>query len=262
MLVAPLIIKSFSWEYVFLIFGAVGFVWLAGWAPQRIRAQQAANARFAATRAIELPPVTGEALRGESGGSGSWEWHRASNSKGCGGRHLWRPGRGQSQERRDAGYGMFHSTSCELQPRYSVAARDRRTFSKLWESAVVCPGLFTRGLHTSANLSFGTLLKMHRYLYHQQMFQAWNTPKKFIPVVAVYAVVLWYHGNMFSAPETVLLHVSSSCSDYLNWRHRPALDASNLFVPRFEVQIRFRDVQQLRHSYAMLWQSSDVLFGS
>lgn len=64
LLVAPLIIKSFSWEYVFLMFGAVGFVWLAGWAPQRLRAQQAANARFAANRALELPPVTGESLRG------------------------------------------------------------------------------------------------------------------------------------------------------------------------------------------------------
>lgn len=67
LLVAPLIIKSFSWEYVFLIFGAVGFVWLAGWAPQRIQAQQAANARFAATRALELPPVSGDEMLGSLG---------------------------------------------------------------------------------------------------------------------------------------------------------------------------------------------------
>jgi MFS transporter, ACS family, solute carrier family 17 (sodium-dependent inorganic phosphate cotransporter), other len=71
LLVAPLIIKSFSWEYVFLIFGAVGFVWLAGWAPQRLQAQQAANARFAANRALELPPITEESLLGTAqNGSG------------------------------------------------------------------------------------------------------------------------------------------------------------------------------------------------
>lgn len=70
LILAPLIIKEFSWPFVFFIFGSVGFVWLAFWGPQRRSAQQAANARFAANRALELPPVTGAAL-GASLGNGA-----------------------------------------------------------------------------------------------------------------------------------------------------------------------------------------------
>jgi hypothetical protein len=56
LLVAPLIIKSFSWPFVFFIFGAVGFVWLAGWAPQRLlKAHDAASARFTASSLLSGP---------------------------------------------------------------------------------------------------------------------------------------------------------------------------------------------------------------